>query len=137
MKVLVLGSGGREHALFWKIRQSPLVEQVYAAPGNGATQALFANITIDPTDPAEVLALVHERDIDLVVIGPDDAVAAGVADALTKAGRPVFGPTAAPGRVESSKAYAKEVMAAAGVSTASYQVFSDRNAARGVRTGSP
>jgi len=74
MKVLVLGSGGREHALFTKIRQSPLVDEVYAAPGNGATQALSASITIDPTDPAEVLALVHERDIDLVVIGPDDAI---------------------------------------------------------------
>ena len=130
MKVLVLGSGGREHALFWKLRQSPLVERVYAAPGNGATQALFANITIDPTDPGEVLALVHEHDIDLVVIGPDAAVAAGVADALMEAGRPVFGPTAAPGRVESSKAYAKELMAAAGIPTAAYRVFDDRRKAR-------
>jgi phosphoribosylamine---glycine ligase len=130
MKVLVLGSGGREHALFWKIRQSPMVDRVYAAPGNGATQALFANITIDPTAPAEVLALVHEHDIDLVVIGPDAAVAAGVADALTEAGRLVFGPTAAAGRVESSKAYAKELMGAAGIPTAAYRVFDDRRQAR-------
>jgi phosphoribosylamine--glycine ligase len=130
MKVLVLGSGGREHALFWKIRQSPLVDRVYAAPGNGATQALFANITIDPTAPGEVLALVHEHDIDLVVIGPDAVVAAGVADTLMEAGRPVFGPTAAAGRVESSKAYAKELMEAAGIPTAAYRVFDDRRNAR-------
>jgi phosphoribosylamine--glycine ligase len=130
VKVLVLGSGAREHALIWKIRQSPLVEQVYAAPGNGATQGIVANTTIDPTAAAEVLALVHERDIDLVVIGPDDAVAAGVADVLVKAGRRVFGPTAAAGRLESSKAFAKEVMAAAGVPTGAYRVFEDRHKAR-------
>jgi phosphoribosylamine--glycine ligase len=130
VKVLVLGSGAREHALFWKIRQSPLVDEVYAAPGNGATQALGASITIAPTDPAEVLALVHERDIDLVVIGPDDAIAAGVADLLTRAGRLVFGPGAGPGRLESSKAFAKEVMAAVGVPTAAYAVFDDRHQAR-------
>jgi len=129
MKVLVLGSGGREHALFWKIRQSPLVDEVYAAPGNGATQALSASITIDPTDPAEVLALVHERDIDLVVIGPDDAIAAGVADHLAKAGRLVFGPSAGAGRVESSKAFAKQVMEAVDVPTAAYAVFDDRDQA--------
>ena len=129
MKVLVLGSGAREHALFWKIRQSPLVDEVYAAPGNGASQALGASITIAPTDPAEVLALVHERDIDLVVIGPDDAIAAGVADLLTRAGRLVFGPGAGAGRLESSKAFAKEVMAAVGVPTAAHAVFVDRNKA--------
>jgi phosphoribosylamine--glycine ligase len=129
VKVLVLGSGAREHALFWKIRQSPLADEVYAAPGNGATQALGASITIAPTDPAEVLALVLERDIDLVVIGPDDAIAAGVADLLTRAGRLVFGPSAGAGKVESSKAFAKEVMAAVGVPTAAYAVFDDRNRA--------
>jgi phosphoribosylamine--glycine ligase len=130
VKILVLGSGGREHALIWKLRQSPLADQIFAAPGNGATQVLAVNITIDPTDPSEVLSLVHERDIDLVVIGPDDAVAAGVADVLGKTGRRVFGPSAAAGRLESSKAFAKEVMAAAGVPTADYRVFNDRHEAR-------
>jgi phosphoribosylamine--glycine ligase len=130
VKVLVLGSGAREHALIWKIRHSPLVKQVHAAPGNGATRALATNTTIDPTAPGEVLALVHERDIDLVVIGPDDAVAAGVADVLIKAGRRVFGPTAAAAKLESSKAFAKEVMASAGVPTGAYQVFDDRHKAR-------
>lgn len=130
MKVLVLGSGGREHALFWKIQQSPLVDQVFAAPGNGATQALSANITIDPSDPSEVVGLVHERDIDLTVIGPDASVAAGVADVLVRAGRRVFGPTADAGRVESSKAFAKEVMASAGVPTADFRLFDNRHDAR-------
>ncbi|HXA41815.1 MAG TPA: phosphoribosylamine--glycine ligase [Candidatus Solibacter sp.] len=129
-KVLVLGAGGREHALFWKLRQSPMVEAIYAAPGNGATHALGAAITIDPTDVGEVLGLVHEKDIDLTVIGPDDVVAAGMADALETAGRLVFGPTVAAGRIESSKAFAKEVMDAAGVPTATYWVFDDRHKAR-------
>jgi phosphoribosylamine--glycine ligase len=130
MKVLVLGSGAREHALFWMCQRSPLVDRVIAAPGNGGTQAVGAHITIDPTDPADVLAAVHEYDIDLTVIGPDDAVAAGVADHLLKAGRHVFGPTAAAGRVESSKSFAKEVMTAAGVPTAGYRAFDDPDHAR-------
>jgi phosphoribosylamine---glycine ligase len=130
VKVLVLGSGAREHALIWKIRQSPLVEEVHAAPGNGATHAMATNSTIDPADASEVLTLVHEHDIDLVVIGPDAAVASGVADVLGKAGRRVFGPTAAAGRLESSKTFAKEVMAAAGVPTSAYRAFDDRQEAR-------
>ncbi len=130
MKVLVLGSGAREHALDWMCRRSPLVDQVIAAPGNGATQAVGAHITIDPRDPADVLAAVHEYDIDLTVIGPDDAVAAGVADHLQKAGRHVFGPTAAAGQIESSKSFAKEVMLAAGVPTAGYRAFDDARRAR-------
>lgn len=123
MRVLVLGAGAREHALWWKIRQSPLVDQVYMAPGNGATQAVGASVLIDPTDPAEVLALVYERDIDLVVIGPDDVVAAGVADALGRTGRAVFGPNAAAGRIESSKSFAKEVMRSARIPTAEAASF--------------
>ncbi len=129
-KVLVLGSGGREHVLFWKLRQSPMIDAIYAAPGNGASHALGTAITIDPTDVSEVLGLVHEKDIDLCVIGPDDAVAAGVADALETSGRLVFGPTSAAGRIESSKAFAKEVMDGAGVPTAAYWVFDDRHRAR-------
>jgi phosphoribosylamine--glycine ligase len=130
VKVLVLGSGGREHALYWICRQSQNVDHVIAAPGNGATQAVGAHITINPTDPGEVLSAVHEYDIDLTVIGPDAAVAAGVADHLAKAGRRVFGPTAAAGRVESSKAFAKELMTAAGVPTPEFAVFDDVRKAR-------
>ena len=127
MRVLVLGGGAREHALYWKCAQSRLVTEVLGAPGNGG----MTNVTpVDVKDPDAVLRLVRERDIDLTVIGPDDAVAAGVADALAVAGRAVFGPTAAAGRVESSKGFAKEVMAAAGVPTAPYARFDDAAMAR-------
>src|SRR5258708_6409688 len=130
MRVLILGSGAREHALFWKCLQSDLVEVVYAAPGSGATQAMKAAVAIDPRDPGAVLQLIRERQIDLTVIGPEDVVAAGVADALQVAGKAVFGPTAEAGRLESSKAYAKELMLAAGVPTAGFAVFSDPEKAR-------
>ncbi|MEA2684511.1 MAG: phosphoribosylamine---glycine ligase [Chloroflexota bacterium] len=130
MKVLVLGSGGREHALFWKCLQSPQVETVYAAPGNGATSVLNVSVDLRPTDPAAVLRAVEKLGIDLTVIGPDDAVAAGVANVLGAAGKAVFGPTAEAGRVESSKAFAKEVMAAAGIPTPGFAVFDDAAAAR-------
>jgi phosphoribosylamine--glycine ligase len=130
VKVLVLGSGAREHVLFWMCQRSPQVEQVLAAPGNGATHAVGAHLTINPQDPAEVMAAVHEYDIDLIVIGPDDVVAAGVADQLLRAGRAVFGPTAAAGRLESSKSFAKDVMLSAGVPTAAFRAFDDPHIAR-------
>ena len=130
MRVLILGSGGREHALFRQCLQSPDVEMVYAGPGNGGTAALNANVDLVPTDSSTVLRAVSELGIDLTVIGPDDAVAAGVADALEAAGKTVFGPTAAAGKVESSKAFAKEVMAAAGIPTARFQLFEAAEAAR-------
>ena len=134
MRVLVLGSGAREHALFWKCLQSPQVEMVYAGPGNGGTQVLNASLDLIPTDPAAVFKTVRDLDIDLTVIGPDDAVAAGVADMLEAERKAVFGPTAAAGRIESSKAFAKEVMAAAGVPTARYELFTDPDAARDYAT---
>ncbi|MGI8608249.1 MAG: phosphoribosylamine--glycine ligase [Candidatus Dormibacteria bacterium] len=130
MRVLILGSGAREHALFWKCLQSPQVEMVYAAPGNGGTQALNASVEVTPTDPSAVLRAVNELGIDLTVIGPDDAVAAGVADRLEAERKVVFGPTAAAGRIESSKAFAKEIMAAAGVPTARFELFSNPEKAR-------
>jgi phosphoribosylamine--glycine ligase len=130
VKVLVLGSGGREHALFWKCLQSPQVEMVYAGPGNGATAVLNASVDLQPTDPAAVLKAVQTLEIDLTVIGPDDAVAAGVADTLEAAGKKVFGPTVAAGKVESSKAFAKEVMAAAGIPTPAFALFDNASAAK-------
>jgi phosphoribosylamine--glycine ligase len=130
LRVLVLGSGAREHALFWKCLQSPQVDMIYAGPGNGGTQVLNASLELSPTDPAAVLRVVNELNIDLTVIGPDDAVAAGVADRLEAERKVVFGPTAAAGRMESSKAFAKEVMAAAGVPTAHFELFTDPALAR-------
>jgi phosphoribosylamine--glycine ligase len=130
VRVLVLGSGAREHALFWKCLHSADVEMVYGAPGNGGMEALNATVALSPTDPAAVVRAVTELQVDLTIIGPDDAVAAGVADALEAAGKRVFGPTAAAGRLESSKTFAKEVMAAAGVPTATFRAFNDAAAAR-------
>ncbi len=125
MNVLIVGSGAREHALTWKALQSPLTSAVYCAPGNAATAAIAVNTGLHATDVDGIARFVAERDVSLTVIGPEAAVAAGVADRLTASGRLVFGPTAAAGRIESSKAFAKSLMARAGVATPAYQVFDD------------
>ncbi|MEP6821299.1 MAG: phosphoribosylamine--glycine ligase [Chthoniobacterales bacterium] len=110
MKILVVGSGGREHALAWKLRQSPEVEQVYCAPGNAGTAQLGENVPIPTNDLSGLLKFATENRIGLTVIGPDDALAAGMADLFIKAGLRVFGPTKAAARLESSKIFAKEMM---------------------------
>jgi len=125
MNVLIVGSGAREHALTWKALQSPLTTAVYCAPGNAATAAIAVNTGIEATDLDGIAAFVAERDVTLTVVGPEAAVAAGLADRLAAAGRLVFGPTAAAGQIESSKAFAKSLMARAGVATPAYQVFDD------------
>ena len=125
MKILVLGSGGREHALVWKIAQSPLVTLVICAPGNPGVAALAECVPLVATDPLAVVALATARAIDLVVVGPEAPLVAGVADALRAAGIDVFGPDAAAARVEGSKAFAKEIMSAAGVPSAGAEVFTD------------
>jgi len=125
MNVLIVGGGAREHALTWKALQSPLTRSVYCAPGNAATAAIAVNTGIDATDVDRILRFVLERDVTLTVIGPEAAVAAGLADRLAAADRLVFGPTAAAGRIESSKAFAKALMTRAGVPTPAYQVFDD------------
>lgn len=118
MSVLVVGSGAREHALVWKLSQSPLAGRIYAAPGNAGTRGLADNIELAATDVAGIVAAVEQRDIDLVVVGPEAPLAAGLADALRERGRAVFGPSAAGARIESSKAWAKDLMVADGVPTA-------------------
>lgn len=130
MKVLLLGSGGREHAIGWKLAQSPLITELVAAPGNPGLASIGEAIPgVAATDGAAVVELARARSIDLVVIGPEAPLAAGVADALSGAGIPVFGPSAAAARLESSKAFAKEVMSSAGVPTAGYGAFEDRSEA--------
>ncbi|MGV3622363.1 MAG: phosphoribosylamine--glycine ligase, partial [Archangium sp.] len=129
MKVLLLGSGGREHALAWKIAQSPLVSSLIAAPGNPGIAAHAECVALNIVNPAEVVALAKERAIDLAVVGPEAPLVAGVADALRDAGVDVFGPGAAGARIEGSKAFAKEVMQAAGVPTARFELFDDVEAA--------
>src|ERR1700677_1523012 len=107
MNILVIGSGGREHALAWKIAASPLLTRLVCAPGNPGMAALSELRNVGATDVGGQVALAREMAADLVVIGPDAAVAAGIADAMAQAGIACFGPTAAAGRLESSKAFTK------------------------------
>jgi len=118
VRVLVVGSGGREHALAWKLAQSPTLTELHAAPGNPGIAAVAECHPIRPEDPEGLLGLSRSLDVDLVVIGPELPLVLGLADALRRFGFLVFGPSAAAARIEGSKAFAKEVMAAAGVPTA-------------------
>src|SRR5919197_2785257 len=118
MKVLLLGSGGREHALAWKLAQSPALEELHAAPGNPGIATLGACHPARAEDAEAVLELARALVIDLVVVGPEAPLVAGVADELRHGGVAVFGPSAAAARIEGSKSFAKEVMRAAGVATA-------------------
>ncbi|HUZ11744.1 MAG TPA: phosphoribosylamine--glycine ligase [Caulobacteraceae bacterium] len=123
MNILVVGSGGREHALVWKIAASPLTRRLVCAPGNPGMERLAERRAVGATDVPGQVALAREIGADLVVIGPDAAVAAGLADALERTGVPCFGPTAAAGRLESSKAFAKAFADRHGLPTARYGVF--------------
>ncbi|WP_134772271.1 phosphoribosylamine--glycine ligase [Ornithinimicrobium flavum] len=122
MKVLLLGSGAREHALARALSLDPDVSEILALPGNPGLAQLTRCLPGDPTDPAAVVGIARREQVDLVVVGPEAPLVAGVADALLEAGVPCFGPTAAAARLEGSKAFAKEVMAAANVPTAACHV---------------
>jgi phosphoribosylamine--glycine ligase len=130
LKVLVIGSGAREHALVWKCVQSELVERVYCAPGNGGTGGMARNIAIGAADVVRMVEFAKRERIGLVVLGPEAAVDAGMGDALRKAGFNVFGPNRGAGRIESSKSFAKQLMARAGIPTAEYAVFTEPAPAR-------
>jgi phosphoribosylamine--glycine ligase len=130
MRVILLGGGGREHAIGWKLTQSPLLTRLVSCPGNPGLAELGAVVPdVDPTDPAAVVALAEGEEIDLVVIGPEAPLAAGVSDALRGAGIAVFGPSRQGARLEWSKAFAKDVMSRAGVPTADHAAYTDREAA--------
>ena len=118
MNVLVIGSGAREHAIVAALERDPSVEEICCAPGNAGIAVDTATAAVDITDPAAIAELARRRKADLVVIGPEVPLVAGAADALVEAGIACFGPTAAAARLEGSKTFAKEVMAAAGVATA-------------------
>ena len=118
MKILLLGSGAREHALARCLASDSATSELVVAPGNPGTAALATNLAIDPASPTEVVELATQMSADLVVVGPEAPLVAGGADAVRDAGIPVFGPGAGAARLEGSKAFAKEVMAAAGVPTA-------------------
>ncbi|ACQ81842.1 phosphoribosylamine/glycine ligase [Beutenbergia cavernae DSM 12333] len=118
MRILVIGSGAREHALVRTLSLDPDPAELFAAPGNPGTAELATNVDVEAEDGAAVAALASEIEADLVVVGPEAPLVAGVADAVRAVGIPVFGPDAAAARLEGSKAFAKEIMAAAGVPTA-------------------
>ncbi|NMB34531.1 MAG: phosphoribosylamine--glycine ligase [Clostridium sp.] len=125
MKVLVVGSGGREHTLVWKIAQSLLVEELYCAPGNGGIAGIAQCIAIDAMDKEGVVKFCKEKSIDMVVVAPDNPLAAGMIDALESAGVRAFGPRKSAAIIEGSKVFAKELMRKYNIPTADYRVFED------------
>jgi phosphoribosylamine--glycine ligase len=125
MNVLVIGSGGREHALAWKLAQSPRVSKVYVAPGNAGTARDPALVNVPATAIADLVAFAREREIGLTVVGPEAPLAGGVVDAFRAAGLPIFGPTKAAAQLESSKDYAKSFMTRHRIPTARHRTFAD------------
>jgi|YelNatPaOPRAMG01_1025707.scaffolds.fasta_scaffold01034_5 phosphoribosylamine--glycine ligase len=130
MKVLVVGKGGREHALCWRLSQSQTVRALYCASGNPGIDRIAKPVALSPSDIAGLLGFARDNSIDLTVVGPEDPLAAGIVDEFTRAGLPIFGPTAAAARLETSKSFAKTVMREAGVPTADFAAFDDFDAAR-------
>jgi len=127
MKVLIVGSGGREHALAWKAAQSPQVDYVLVAPGNAGTasESGLENVAVAPNDTEGLIKLARERGVGLTIVGPEAPLAAGIVDRFTAAGLPCFGPASAAARLEGSKAFAKAFMARHGIPTAAYGTFSE------------
>ena len=125
MKVLVIGQGGREHVLSWKLAQSPRVTQVFCAPGNAGTEQDATNVDISADDTERLVKFAREEGIDLTVVGPEAPLVAGIADEFQAAGLRVFGPSRAAAQLEGSKAFSKQVMRQARVPTAEFQVFGD------------
>ena len=130
MKILLIGGGGREHALAWKIAQSPLCDALYAVPGNPGIANDAECLDVDVSDHAAVIGAARDRDVELVVVGPEDPLAEGLGDAVRDAGLRCFGPTAAGARIEADKVYAKELMRGASVPTAEARIFTDLAAAK-------
>jgi phosphoribosylamine--glycine ligase len=123
MNVLVIGSGGREHALAWKLRQSPRVKQVFIAPGNAGTSQVGQNVEIKSSELDALLNFARRESVDLTVVGPDDVLAAGIVDLFENAGLPIFGPGKKAAQLESSKSFAKHFMVRHGIPTARFGEF--------------
>jgi phosphoribosylamine---glycine ligase len=129
MKILIVGSGGREHALAWKLRQSPHTERIFCASGNAGTGEIAENVPIAPTDLTALVRFAKENRVDLTVVGPDDPLAAGIADLFTSEKLRVFGPNKSAARIESSKIFAKKLMRSQKIPTADARTFSDSSEA--------
>ena len=129
MKVLVIGSGGREHAIVLKLLESPRVEELWCAPGNGGISAVAHTAPVNVMDKEGMVALAKEKGIDFAVVAPDDPLAAGMADAFEEAGIPAFGPSAKAAIIEASKVFSKNLMKKYGIPTARYETFTDEQAA--------
>ena len=129
MKVLVVGSGGREHAICWALGKSPKITELYCAPGNGGIGEIAQCVDIKATDIPAMVSWAGEHQIDLVMVAPDDPLAMGMVDALEAAGIPAFGPRANAAIIEGSKAFSKELMKKYHIPTAQYEIFTDKAAA--------
>ena len=129
MRILVIGSGGREHALIWKLRQSPQAERIFCAPGNAGTGEIAENISIPASDLKALASFAKDNRIDLTVVGPDDPLAAGIVDMFASEKLRAFGPDKSAARIESSKIFAKELMRSQKIPTAEARTFSDSSEA--------
>ncbi|MEG0134102.1 MAG: phosphoribosylamine--glycine ligase, partial [Clostridium sp.] len=123
MKLLLIGSGGREHSLAWKLAKSDRVEKIFVAPGNGGTAIEDKCENIDVTDINELLSFAKDNSIDLTIVGPEDPLTKGIVNLFKEAGLRIFGPDKAGAELEGSKSYSKDFMKKYGVKTAEYEVF--------------
>ncbi len=130
MKVLVVGSGAREHAILWKLAQSPRDPELFAAPGNAGTAAIAANLPIAVTDLDALVTAAREHGIGLTIVGPELPLTVGIVDRFRQEGLRIFGPTQAAARIEGSKSFARHIMCDAGAPTPAFEVFDDADAAR-------
>ncbi len=130
MRVLVVGGGAREHAILWKLVQSPRSPELFAAPGNAGTTAVATNLSIAVTDFDALVAAVREQNIDLTIVGPELPLTAGIVDRFRQEDLRIFGPTQAAARIEGSKSFARHIMREAGAPTPAFEVFDDADAAR-------
>src|SRR6266446_456761 len=131
MKILVIGGGGREHALVWKLKQSSSIDRIFCAPGNAGTAEIAENIAVSATDLPQLLRVAKQNDVELTVVGPDDPLAMGIVDLFTADKLRIFGPIKSAARLESSKIFAKELMRAKKVPTAQARMFSESKEALG------
>jgi phosphoribosylamine--glycine ligase len=130
-KILIIGSGGREHALAWKLSQSPKVEKIFVAPGNAGTYNIAENVDIGVMEFEKLMQFVKDSSIDITVVGPDDPLAAGIVDEFKKAGLRIWGPNKAAANIEASKAFSKQLMKTESIPTAEFEVFTDFDKALG------